>query len=153
MTEARESGEARRAISELVYAYAERLDLGDFDSVAELLAEASYGVAGMKAAQGREQVRAVLERAVKLYDGVPCTKHVTTNLVVEIGEDGATASSRSYFSVLQAAVPGALSVIVAGRYHDRFARNDRRWRFIERVVHMDLVGDLSRHLDIDPATA
>jgi hypothetical protein len=45
------------------------------------------------------------------------------------------------------AVPGlALQTIVSGRYHDRFERRDGQWRFVERRVHTELVGDLSRHL-------
>jgi hypothetical protein len=44
-------------------------------------------------------------------------------------------------------VAGApLQPIVAGRYLDRFARVDGAWRFAERRILVDLVGDLSRHL-------
>jgi hypothetical protein len=39
-----------------------------------------------------------------------------------------------------------LQPIAAGRYHDRFAFGDGRWRFAERRVFVDLVGDVSRHL-------
>ena len=35
-------------------------------------------------------------------DGTPRTKHVTTNLAIEVDEDEGTAVSRSYFTVLQA---------------------------------------------------
>ena len=56
-------------------------------------------------------------------DGTPRTKHVTTNLIVEVDDDAGTATGRSYFTVLQA-VPGLpLQPIVAGRYHDRFVRD------------------------------
>ena len=59
---------------------------------------------------------------------------------------GGTAVSRAYFTVLQA-VPGlALQPIVSGRYRDRFERRDGQWRFAERRVLIDLVGDVSRHL-------
>jgi hypothetical protein len=40
----------------------------------------------------------------------------------------------------------ALQPIVSGRYHDSFERRDGRWRFAERRVRTDLVGDVSRHL-------
>jgi hypothetical protein len=36
--------------------------------------------------------------------------------------------------------------IASGRYHDRFERREARWRFAERRVRVDLVGDVSRHL-------
>jgi hypothetical protein len=48
--------------------------------------------------------------------------------------------------VLQA-LPGlALQPIVSGRYLDRFERREGRWRFLERRVRTDLLGDVSRHL-------
>jgi len=41
--------------------------------------------------------------------------------------------------------------VASGRYHDRFERVDGIWRFSERDFTMvDLVGDLSHHLTIDP---
>ncbi|MFI9306928.1 nuclear transport factor 2 family protein [Streptomyces triculaminicus] len=36
--------------------------------------------------------------------------------------------------------------IAGGRYHDRFERHDGQWRFVERRVRINLVGDVSRHL-------
>ena len=84
---------------------------------------------------------------MKLHeDGTPRTKHVTTNLVVEVDAAAGTATARSYFTVLQQTAAIPLQPIVAGRYHDRFVRDGGRWRFAERVVYMDLVGDLRDHL-------
>jgi hypothetical protein len=57
-----------------------------------------------------------------------------------------TAMSGAYFTALQA-LPGlALQPIVGGRYHDRFERRDGQWRFLERRVRTDLVGDVTGHL-------
>jgi hypothetical protein len=79
-------------------------------------------------------------------DGTPRTKHVTTNIAIELDEEAGTAVSRAYFTVLQA-LPGLpLQPIVSGRYHDRFERSADRWRFAERQVRIDLTGDVSRHL-------
>ncbi len=45
------------------------------------------------------------------------------------------------------ALPGlALQPIVSGRYQDRVERRDKQWRFVERRVRVDLVGNVSRHL-------
>lgn len=136
----------RDEIAALVFGYADRLDAGDFEAVSELFANASYGPAGGPALQGRESVLKVLRSLVILYDGIPRTKHVTTNLVVDVGEDGGAATARSYFTVFQATNELPLQPIVAGRYEDRFTRFGGRWRFSERIIHMDLQGDLSRHL-------
>ena len=79
-------------------------------------------------------------------DGTPRTKHVITNVAIEVDDQAGTAVSRSYFTVLQEVPNLALQPIVAGRYHDRFERRDGRWRFVEKRVMSELVGDVSRHL-------
>ena len=137
-------GDDRAAITALIYGYAERIDAGDLAGVAALFADATYRSDRGGLYRGADAVRAVLERVVVLYEGVPRTKHVTTNLVVELAGDAATA--RSYFTVFQAAPGGPLQAIVAGRYHDRFERAGDRWRFADRLIFMDLIGDLSRNL-------
>jgi hypothetical protein len=78
------------------------------------------------------------------------TQHVTTNVAVAVDEGGGTATARSYFTVLQSVSGSPLQVIIAGRYADTFERADGEWRFTNRVVHSDLVGDLSRHLKVNP---
>src|SRR4029077_4197054 len=83
--------------------------------------------------------------AIILYDGSPCTRHVVTNLVVELrGAD--RAGARSYFTVFQGRPDFPLQPIIVGRYHDAFARVDGAWRFADSVILSDLIGDLSRHL-------
>jgi ketosteroid isomerase-like protein len=135
----------RAAIAALVYGYAERIDAGDLAGVAALFADGVFRSERGGRYEGTPAVRAVLEKLVKLHDdGTPRTKHVTTNLVVEVDGDAATA--RSYFTVLQQTAAVPLQAIVAGRYHDRFVRVGGRWRFADRLVHMDLVGNLGDHL-------
>jgi ketosteroid isomerase-like protein len=134
----------RAAITALVMGYAERIDAGDLAGVAAYFADATYRSAQGGDYRGAAAVREVLQRLVILYDGVPRTRHVTTNLVIELAGDAATA--RSYFTVLQAAPGAPLQPIVAGRYHDCFVRADGVWRFADRLIFMDLIGDLSRHL-------
>jgi 3-phenylpropionate/cinnamic acid dioxygenase small subunit len=135
-----------RAIENLLYSYAERMDAGDFAGVAALFDRAAYGPAGGPMLSGCAELESVLRSMVRLHGATPATKHVTTNVRVEIDEDGRGATARSYFTVLQALSDFPLQVVVAGRYHDRFAREQNDWRFVERVVWMDLMGDLSRHL-------
>jgi 3-phenylpropionate/cinnamic acid dioxygenase small subunit len=135
------------AINALICAYAERLDAGDFAGVAELFAEATLRTDGQPgAARGREEVHALYAATVKLYGGRPCTRHVTTNLVIEVDPAGGTAAARSYFTVFQARPELPLQAIIAGRYRDRFTRRDGVWRFAERVICIELVGDLRFHL-------
>jgi ketosteroid isomerase-like protein len=141
--------QARDVIAALVYAYAERIDGGDFEGVADLLADAEVTAEGTdRRWRGRDEVLRLYESGTRRHaDGTPRTKHVTTNLVVDVDEAAGTATARSYYTVLQA-VPGALALqpIVAGRYRDRFERVDGRWRFAGRHMVVDLVGDLGHHL-------
>jgi 3-phenylpropionate/cinnamic acid dioxygenase small subunit len=134
------------AIQNLIARYAELVDDGDFAAVGMLLADATFtGAAG--SVSGRDAIENMLRDSLIVYDdGTPRTKHITTNVAIEIDEESGTAVSRSYFTALQALPDLTLQPIVSGRYQDRFERQDGRWRFVERRVLTDLVGDMSRHL-------
>jgi len=134
------------AIVALVHVYAERIDAGDLEAVARLFAHATYGAEGGPVREGSEAVLAALRAAVVLHDGLPRTKHVVTNVTVDLDEAAGTAAARSYFTVLQATSALPLQPILAGRYHDRFRRLGEEWRFADRRIHIDLVGDVSQHL-------
>jgi uncharacterized protein (TIGR02246 family) len=142
------------AITTLIYTYAERIDLGDFDGVAELFAHATLTFEGFgDAVTGREAIAGLYERTTRRYeDGTPRTKHVMTNVMVDVADDGDTASSRSYFTVLQA-VPGALSLqpVIAGRYRHTYERVDGQWRVSAMHIMIDLMGDLAHHMLFDLA--
>lgn len=134
------------ALSNLLHRYAELVDTGDFAGVGALFGRARVHMAGPGSdAVSGDTVAAVMRRFVRLYDGVPRTRHFVTNSIVEVDDiDGDTASARSYYMVLQ--ILAAPEVIVTGRYHDRFARDAGGWYFTERVIHVDAVGDVSGHL-------
>jgi hypothetical protein len=42
--------------------------------------------------------------------------------------------------------PAPPGPILAGRWHDRFERDGDQWRFADRLIHADLVGDLRFHI-------
>lgn len=133
------------AITALVMAYAERLDAGDLDGVAALFAHATWrSPARAEPLRGAAAVRGAYD-GVLLYDGIPSTRHVVTNLVVEI-ESPDRARAHSYFTVFQARPDFPLQAIICGRYHDAFERADGTWRFADRLILPDLIGDLRRHL-------
>jgi hypothetical protein len=135
-------------VGNLIARYAELIDSGDFGGVADLLAHAGVGQAdGEALLTGRDAVLGMFTATTRLYpNGTPGTKHVTTNLILEIDEAAGQGAARSYWMVLQA-VPGLpLQPILAGRYHDRFVRTEGVWRFSERRYLIDLVGDVSHHM-------
>ncbi len=136
--------DARAAITNLVLTYAERIDLGDFDGLADLFADAEITAEGGAVWRGRDEVLAMYVDGTRRYPdtGTPKTKHVTTNLLIEVDEEAGTATNRAYYTVLQA-VPGsfALAPIIAGRYRDSFERVGGTWRFASRHMLVDLIGD------------
>jgi len=133
-------------IAALIHAYARRLDAGDLDGVAALFEHATWRSAATGSAlQGVHSVRAVYD-GVHLYDGSPRTKHVITNLDIAIDPAANRATSNCYFTVLQGIVPGEpIQVILSGQYVDGFEKVDGGWRFSDRLIVVDLMGDQRRH--------
>jgi 3-phenylpropionate/cinnamic acid dioxygenase small subunit len=143
--------EHAREIENLLYTYAERIDAGDLEGVADLFAHgritASAEAPPEQAVEGRDRVLALYRGSTRIYDdGTPHTKHVTTNSIIEVDEGGEAASARSYYTVFQQVEDLPLQPIICGRYHDTFHRIDGRWWFDTRTMIVDLVGDLSRHM-------
>lgn len=132
-------------ITALVNSYADLLDGGDLDGVAALFADATWRSAATGAPLRGADVRKVYDRVV-LYDGVPRTKHLLTNLTIAVDASGDTANGQCYFTVLQGVVPGEpIQVILSGRYVDRYRKVDGGWRFADRLFVTDLTGDLRAH--------
>ncbi len=136
-----------RAIENLVYAYAEHIDAGDLAGVGELFRNGRIQAAPGMTFEGAEQVKGLYDSATRLYDdGTPRTRHVTTNVAVEVDENAGTATARSYYTVFQQTEELPLQPIIAGHYHDTFHRVDGEWCFDTREMFVDLTGDLSHHL-------
>ncbi|MGV0851760.1 nuclear transport factor 2 family protein [Mycolicibacterium phlei] len=138
------------AVTELLYRYAELVDAGDFDGVGQLLGRGSFmGVSGAEAIAG---LFAATTRRYPEHGNTPRTRHLVLNPIVEIGEDG-TATARSTFCVVQQTDTVPLQPIVVGRYFDAFAQDVSGWYFTARRVDVEMVGDVSAHLTIDPRQA
>jgi len=140
------------SIARLVFGYAERLDAGDLDGMATLFAKATLrttGPDGITTFNGKDEVFHAFDSSVRRFeDGTPSTKHVTTNLIVDPGADGRTASARSYFTVLQARPTLPLQVVISGKYRDEFVLDESGWRFADRLIRIELVGELREHLTV-----
>jgi uncharacterized protein (TIGR02246 family) len=138
------------AVPDLLHAYAEAIDAGDLEGVARLFEHATYRTEGVgQVLEGADAVLAAQRAVVRLYDGSPRTHHVITNVRVHPDDDGRTARSRSYFAVVFAAPDEEPRIILTGRYHDELELADGSWRFRDRLIHLDQIGDLSGHLHLD----
>jgi 3-phenylpropionate/cinnamic acid dioxygenase small subunit len=137
------------AINTLLMTYAERLDAGSFDEVAALFEHATYriehaGGSGFSNYEGAAEVQAFCEKTRRYPDGTPRTRHLITNVDIQV--EGGAATARSYATVLQQTDALPLQPIASGRYVDRFERVGEAWRFADRLVTGFLLGDRSQHV-------
>jgi hypothetical protein len=99
------------------------MDAADWTGVGELFADAELVAEnGAVVAAGADAVRAMYERGTKLYNGLPHTRHITANSIVDI--DGNSATARSCYVVFQQAGGLVLQPIITGRYRGRFTSHE-----------------------------
>ena len=145
-----ESG--RSSIENLLYRYAELIDSGDFNGIGELFSHAVLtGEGSQEETRGAEAIARRYRATTRIYTdtGTPKTKHLITNLAIEVDEDAGSGLCRSCYTVFQRTDTLPLQPIISGRYHSRFERLNGVWRFARHHFLVDLVGDLSQHLLID----
>ncbi len=138
--------ELHAAVETLIFSYAERIDLGDFEGAGEIFAHGSRQHGPEGTPLGGPALAGALRSSFRIHDGSPRTKHVTTNVLIEPGEEAGTAAARSYFTVMQATRDLPLQIIAVGRYHDAFERVDGVWRFRSRVILLDHQGEIEHHV-------
>lgn len=139
--------DARAAILQLMNEYCFRIDAGDLEGFARLFAHGTWRVLGDAGGgdTGSEAVLKTLQNVI-LYDGKPMTKHVLTNVQIDVDEAANSATAQCYITLFQAVPPEfGLQAIFIGHYHDKFENVDSTWRFASRDISPDLIGDLSRH--------
>ncbi len=145
--------ESHHAISALMFRYAECVDQADFDGLSQLFANGT--IRSTSAEESEKGMRA--EAVGRFYaatnrvheDGTLRTRHLATNVQIEIDEATDSATARSYYVVLQATEKLPFQAIVGGRYEDRFERVQGQWQFADRMVLVDQIGDMSEHLSFD----
>ena len=72
------------------------------------------------------------------------------NPIVEFSGD-TVAVARSTFCVVQDTESVPIQPIVVGRYFDTFGRDDNGWHFTWRKVEIQMLGNVSDHLMVDPS--
>ena len=136
------------AISNLIYAYARLIDLGDFAGIGDLFQRGKIifkDSEQITEISGSKEIKELYEKTTRLYDdGTPRTHHATTNITLDI--DSNFAYTFSYFTVFQQLENLPLQPIIAGSYEDTFRFEDDEWHFQIREIKVSLVGDISQHL-------
>ncbi|MFD5252651.1 nuclear transport factor 2 family protein [Streptomyces bobili] len=141
-----------RQIENLIARYSHLVDEGDFAGFGALFDEADF-VSGEVSLRGAKAIEDLIGSMLVVHDdGTLRTRHITTNILIEVNEDDDSAVARSYYNILQS-VPGLLplQMVAGGRYRDRFERRDGTWSFARREVTIDFTGDTRYHLKEQPA--
>ncbi|MFT4519400.1 MAG: 3-phenylpropionate/cinnamic acid dioxygenase small subunit [Halioglobus sp.] len=144
--------EDSRLIENLIYRYAELIDSGDLVGVSELFRDAEIvSTAHNVTRSGADEVLEMYQVSCRIHEstGTPLTKHLTTNVIIEVNSSANEASARSYYTVIQATDTLPLQPIISGRYSDRFRKTGSKWQFSRREMVVDLIGDCSAHLLYD----
>jgi hypothetical protein len=137
-------------ITNLAHVYAEQVDTANFEAIGRLFEDGATecfleGAPNGGRCVGAEAVMRWYRASVAVHNGKSGTRHVITNLIVDVSDDGMSAAARSYFTVLQCLPDFPLQIVAAGRYHDRFRKADGDWRFVEKILHGDYIADISKH--------
>ena len=145
-------GNSATEICNLLYTYGRLVDAGDFAGVGRHFAHARItNDRSDEVAEGEAEISAMYRRTTRLYPetGTPRTQHAFNNPILEVDEDAGRATCHANFVVFQQTDRLPLQPIIAGRYRDRFERVEGAWRYSEKHMIVDLMGDLGDHLLID----
>lgn len=134
------------AIQKLVHSYPKLLDGGDLDGLGKLFNHAAVHFESLDQPITRDPaaITGMFADFVRLYDGIPRTRHLICNLIVE-PVSAVQAKATSAVIVVQATPDLPLQPIITGDYADTFEKVDGSWRFAERFITNDFFGNLSAH--------
>ena len=130
-------------IAALVHRYARLLDDGDVDAVVALFEHSTWRSLPVGSTlRGSAEVRPVYENLIA-QDASHPTKHLLTNLTIDVEPGATTASSHCYWTVLRSVPGGGIEIALSGQYIDTFEKVDRSWRFTDRLITVDLTGGVT----------
>ena len=117
------------AIRRLIADYCFHTDVSDVDRLLELFTEDFDFTGVFGDFHGHDGMRALHARTADRPKGT--ARHITTNTVIDL--DGDTATARSYILVLS--VEQTVTIRFSGGYYDRFVKKDGRWYFRSRHIY------------------
>lgn len=113
--------------------------------MADLFADATWQIDPDTELHGADAVRGWLEDNLIVHGGKLGTRHIISNLITDVADDGQSATSTSYVHVTQVTVDFPLQLISQASYLDRFVKDARGSRFERRDVLSDGAGDMRAH--------
>lgn len=135
------------AIVELLYRYALAVDTDDFGKMKDIFTEdATFRLLGMEAGEWHWTVKEYCEFVSTIVKQCDWVMHNTTNVIVDLAGD--TASAASYLATTYGVKAGEnvlafqlhgnvpVDVELGARYRDRLVRTDEGWRIAERTCEV-----------------
>ena len=141
-------------ITNLLATYSDVIDTADYPALQALFADATlHMTVSGRTIRGGEQIAAHYRSVMRLVDGRPRTRHLSTNHHMTIDEAADRAECRSGYLVVQQVGEAQIVVISGGDYRDRFVRREGVWCFEHRTIDRWLQGDQSSHLNVEAIAA
>jgi hypothetical protein len=132
--------ERAKKITDLMNLYCTAIDSGDLKTFGRLFANATW------VAEGRLPGPESMSNMILYEDGTPRTKHVITNLTLDIDEAAGSTSGHCYVTVYQQTTEFPLQAIFVGEYYDTFSLSAQGWGFTRREISHSLIGNMRAHL-------
>ncbi len=131
--------EDKDAIRELLVQYGHTLDTHDLAGYSRLFAKDGEWIGGFGSAKGPDAILALMRKYIgdAPFDATGVKGfHLLTNMIVRVHGDRATALSKIVFMAREP--DGKPVPVMGGHYDDTLIREDGTWKFLRRVVMMDI---------------
>jgi len=144
----------RLEIQEVVVEYGHLLDTHDLVGYSELFAKNGEWIGGFGRAKGPKAILAMMNKYIGTAPFNPRDVkgfHLLTNIIVHVHGDHATAWSRIVY--MARGKDDKPHPAMGGHYDDTFVREDGRWKFLRRVVMMEIPFQDPREIKGEPPPA
>jgi hypothetical protein len=144
----------RQEIGQLIVEYGHLLDTHDLVGYSKLFAREGEWIGGFGRAKGPKAILAMMNKYIGTAPFDPRNVkgfHLLTNIVIHVNGDHATAWSRIVYMVRNKEdkpVPA-----MGGHYDDEMIREDGHWKFLRRVVMMEIPFQDPRQFKGEPPPA
>ena len=125
-----DTAQAMLDVEQVVLRVARCSDQASIDDLLALFADDAVLDLGSRQVEGRAELFEFFGASPRPKDGRERTKHVISNVLIEV--DGDAASAHSYFQVLRSA-----GLTAWGQYDDQLARVDGSWKIRRRAITSD----------------
>jgi hypothetical protein len=141
-------------IAQLIVEYGHLLDTHDLVGYSNLFAKEGEWIGGFGRAKGPRAILAMMNKYIGTAPFDPRNVkgfHLLTNIVIHVHGDRATGWSRIVYMVRNKDDKPAPAM--GGHYDDEFIREDGHWKFLRRVVMMEIPFQDPREIKGEPPPA